>query len=805
MARRGASKPPRFRDPGLDPQQRAEDLLSRLTLKEKLAQLSGCWARDLHDEHGFSHDRAAARLEAGIGHVTRIGGSTALEPQASATFANAIQGYLVEETPHGIPAIIHEEGVAGYCGRDATQFPQAIGQAATFNPALVRRLAEVVAEQLRAVGARQVLAPVLDVARDPRWGRLEECYGEDPYLCGRMGVAYVRGVQGDELTQGVAATGKHFLGYGLPEGGMNHAPVHLGPRQLREVYAEPFAAAIREAELASVMNGYHSVDGLPCAGSPAILRDLLRDELRFDGVVVADYFAVALLQRHHRVAATPLQAARMAIAAGLDIELPARDCFGEALAEWLASGAADAAALGDLIDEAVLRSLLLKIRLGLFEAPMVAADAASGCFDTPDQRALAEEVAAESVVLLENDGVLPLAPDCRIALIGPAADDPRLMLGDYSYPAHLEVAFDRPTVAADDLSPVSAAAASSDFAPAAHCVPIQSLQQVLAEQHPVICAQGCTLAGARGTEVSAMRDAVSAARTADVVIVAVGGRSGLTPDASSGEFRDATDLRLPGNQEALIDRLLALGKPTVVLAIGGRAFDFSHFSDRVSALLHAWLPGEAGAEALVSLLCGQRNPSGRLPVSLSRGAGQVPIYHGPRSGGGRSMMYGTYTDASNKPLYAFGHGLSYTQFEFGALQGPSVVDSFGVIVLSLTLRNVGPVAGSEVVQLYLSDEIASVARPLKQLAGFAKVRLAPGQSARVRFHVDASQAAYFDQAMNFVVDPGMLRFRAGPASDRLPAELAVEIEGEQRRLHQHQLVATQVAVTVLDDAPAQPA
>ncbi|MEM1229093.1 MAG: glycoside hydrolase family 3 N-terminal domain-containing protein [Pseudomonadota bacterium] len=817
MARRGASRPPRYRDASLDPGERAGDLCRQLSLTGKLQQLGGCWARDLHDGEGFCPVRGRERLGEGIGHITRIGGSTGLLAQDSAEFANAIQRFLAEETEHGIPAIIHEEGVSGYCARGATQFPQAIGQAASFNTALVRRAAAVVGEQLRAVGARQVLAPVLDVARDPRWGRLEETYGEDPYLCARMGVAYVRGVQGDVLETGVAATGKHFVGYGLPEGGMNHAPVQLGPRQLREVYVEPFAAAIREAELASVMNGYHSVDGLPCAAAPELLRTLLRDELHFDGVVVADYFAVELLQRHHRVAATPLQAAQLAIAAGIDVELPTRDCYGAELESWLESDDPGAGALTARVDEAVTRVLRLKFALGLFEEPFVAAERASACFDTADQRALAEELAAESIVLLENDGVLPLAPTQQIALIGPTADDARALLGDYSYPAHLEVAYtaDTPSLApvgphpsadaalvsgtegaaASDLSPTGEPA--SCFEPGPYYVPITSLKDALAARSAVAHAVGCALDGEPGAELASIRDAIAVARTADVICVAVGGRSGLTRDASSGEFRDATDLRLTGNQETLIDRLLALGKPVIVAVLGGRAFDLSAFNGRVNALLHAWLPGEAGGQALASILLGERSPSGRLPVSLARSAGQVPLYHGPRSGGGRSMIYRSYTDCDNKPLYAFGHGLSYGALNFGPLEGPAVVDSFGVVVVSLEVENAGAVEGCEVVQLYLSDELAAVARPVKQLVGFVKVTLAPGQRARVSFHVDASAAAYFDPAMELVVDPGTIRFRAGPASDRLPSELAVEIEGDRRRLQQHQLVATQVAVKVL--------
>src|SRR5947207_12522064 len=350
---------------------------------------------------------------------------------------NQVQLFAIERTRLGIPVVVHEEFTGGYCARGATVFPQAIGLAATWDPALVEDVAAVIRDQLRAVGARHTLAPVLDIARDPRWGRVEETYGENPVLAGAIGTAYVRGLQTDDIRNGVICTGKHFLGYGLPEGGMNHAPVHVGPRQLREVFAEPFVAAIRDAGLASVMNSYSSVDGLPCAGSHAILTGLLRDELGFEGVVVADYFSVALLVSHHHTAGDRGAAAAQALAAGLDMELPAIDCFRDLEAE-VASGRLNV----EVVDRAVRRALAAKFRLGLFEQPYVDAGAAPARFQTRDQRALARRAAAESVVLLTNDGVLPLRPDIgTIAVIGPGADDERLLQGDYHYPAHVEIVY----------------------------------------------------------------------------------------------------------------------------------------------------------------------------------------------------------------------------------------------------------------------------------------------------------------------------------------------------------------------------
>ncbi len=431
----------RYRDPNASVEERVENLLALMTLDEKLAQLGCLWSTAFVSKGTFDPDTVAEKMPHGIGEVTRIGASTGLHPQESATLMNAIQQVAVERTRLGIPVIVHEESTGGFCHRDATVFPQGLGLAATWNPVLVKQVAEVIRTQMMAVGARHALAPVLDIARDPRWGRVEETYGEDPVLTGTIGTAYVQGLQSDDLHDGVAATGKHFLGYAMSEGGRNWGPVHLGPRELREVYAEPFAAVIRNAGLATIMNSYASVDGLPCAGSPAILTGLLRDELGFAGVVVADYASVLMLMDHHHVAAHRGEAARLALLAGLDMELPEVDCYGEPLKAEVEAGRVPL----EVIDTAVRRVLRLKFQLGLFEHPYVDAQAANVAFQTPEQRALARQAVAESTILLTNDGVLPLAPTVkRVAVIGPGADDERLLQGDYHYPAHLEMIYAAP-------------------------------------------------------------------------------------------------------------------------------------------------------------------------------------------------------------------------------------------------------------------------------------------------------------------------------------------------------------------------
>ena len=801
----GGPKASAYRDPARPIAERIENLLEQMTLGEKLAQLGCVWSTQLVENDSFSLERARELLRDGTGHVTRIGASTGLRPNESAAFANAIQRFLVDESRLGIPALVHEEGCAGFTARDATQFPQAIGLASTWDPELALEMGRVIREQMLAVGARQVLAPVLDIARDPRWGRTEETYGEDPYLAGRLGVAYVKGIQGDDLRRGVVATGKHFLGYGFTEGGLNHSPAHMGPREMREIFARPFEAAIREAGLASVMNAYNEIDGLACGGSRAILDDLLRGELGFDGVVVADYFAVRLLRTFHNVAADKGDAAKMALEAGLDVELPVRDSYGEPLRERVENGSV---AL-ETVDRSVARMLRMKLELGLFEDPYVDEQRAVDVYDTAEQRALAREIARKSIVLLKNEGdLLPLDPGLqRLALIGPSVDDGRLMQGDYHYPAHLEMIYEQPGAQAQasadptsegDILPRSDAVA---FAPGPYFVPMVTLAEgvrgVLAElgsAAEVQLARGC---GISGDDRSGIAAAAECARNADVAVVAVGGKSGLTFSCTSGEFRDAADLGLTGVQQELVEAVVATGTPTVVVLIGGRSFALPWIALHVPALVEAWLPGEEGGAALAEILFGVANPSGRLPVTVVRSVGQVPLYYNHKSGGGRSQMLGDYSDSSTSPLFAFGHGLSYTHFEYGELDVSydAARGVAGQVRVAIEITNAGRRSGEEVVQLYVRDPVASVTRPVKQLAGFVRVSLQAAESRRVSFQLDLSQLAFYDAEMNFVIEPGEIEVFVGRSSADLPASGSFVIPGETRRIATHQVVATRVEIS----------
>jgi beta-glucosidase len=781
-----------YADPSLDVSKRVEDLLGRMTLDEKLAQLGCVWSTELIDPDGFSPAKARECLAHGTGHVTRVSGSTGLRPNGVAAFVNAIQRWLVEETRLGIPAIVHEESTAGLLARDATQFPQAIGLAATWEPALLEAVGRVIREQMLAVGARHTLAPVLDVARDPRWGRTEETYGEDPYLVSRLGVAYVRGVQGPDLARGAVATGKHFLGYGLSEGGLNHAPAHIGARELREVYARPFEAAIREAGLASVMNAYNEIDGLPCGASKEILDDLLRGELGFRGVVVADYFTTRLLEVFHRVAADRGDAGQRALEAGIDVELPRLECYGAPLRERIASGQMPI----EPVDRSVRRLLRMKFELGLFERPYVDETAAARVYDTPEQRALARSVAQRSIVLLKNEGpLLPLARDvASVAVIGPCADDVRLLLGDYSYPAHLEILYERPGGEGD--ASILPATQASAHAPGPYFVPMVSIldgvREAVSGSTRVRFARGCDVAG---DSTDGFAEALDAARGAEVAVVCVGGKSGLTPSSTSGEFRDAADLGLTGAQQALVEAVVGTGRPTVVVLVGGRVFSVPWIAEHAPALVEAWLPGQEGGRALADVLFGAVSPAGRLPISLPRAVGQVPVYYGHKSGGGRSQMLGDYTDLPTRPLFAFGHGLGYTTFEYAdlAITPPSPAAD-GAVEIAVDVANTGERAGDEVVQLYVRDLCASVTRPAKQLAGFARIPLEAGQVRRVRFRLDLSQLAFYDADMRFVIEPGEVSVMVGAASDDIRATGSFEITGDARVITSADLRPTEVEV-----------
>lgn len=792
----------------LPPMTDVDSLIEAMTVAEKLAQLGGVWSTDLLDDRGFSDEAAGRLMGEGTGHVARVAASTGLRPAGLAVFANEIQRFLLEETRLGIPAIIHEESVAGFCARDAVQFPQAIGLASTWDRELLREVADHIRGEMVAVGARQSLAPVLDIARDPRWGRVEETYGEDPVLAGELGVAYIRGLHGVRESSGdedpvgpsdgsaaVIATGKHFLGYGLPEGGRNHGPVQLGSRELREVFAEPFAAAIRDAGLSSVMSSYSSVDGLPCTASTLILIELLRGELGFTGTVVADYFAVDLLRTFHRVAPTKAVAAAKALLAGLDVELPASDCYAElpALIE-------DGIVPMEIVDAAVRRVLTQKERLGLFDDPFVDPDATSTAFGTASGRDLARRAAGSSLVLLDNDGTVPCTPQdgARIAVVGPTADDVRLLQGDYHYPAHLEIVYRKADGDGDGLLPTAGGA----FAPGPHfppsVTPLDGIRAAVQGRDVTVAHErGCDITG---SDRSGFDAAVAAAASADLVVCCVGGRSGLMPDATVGEARDAVDLSLTGIQEDLVAAVAATGTPVVTVVVSGRVHTLGRVEELSAATLLAWVPGQEGGAALADVLFGAVAPSGRLPVSIPRHVGQVPVHYNHRAGGGSSTFWGDYTDCPTSPLHPFGYGLSTTTFSCSDLHVRAGTTTNATTV-SLTVTNTGPRDGTETVPLFVHDVTASVPRPDRQLAGFARVPLRSGEARRVTFVVHPSRLAFFDDGFDFVCEPGAFRLEVGGWAGAPALVTTIDLTGDVAPYRQVDVVATAVRILDVDEAP----
>jgi beta-glucosidase len=792
-----------YRDATLPIEERVDDLLARMSVAEQLAQLGGVWSTELAHDGEFSAAEAATRLVHGTGQITRIGASTGLRPAGVARFHNQIQRWLVEQTRLGIPAVVHEEAVAGLCARDAVQFPQAIGLAATWDRGLLADVGDHIRSEMLAVGARQALSPVLDIARDPRWGRVEETYGEDPVLAGELGVAYVRALQADardgqdgsirtHLHQGVVATAKHFLGYGLSDGGLNHGPVQLGRRELLEVFAEPFAAVIRDAHLASVMNSYASVDGAPPAGSKELLTDLLRDRLGFSGTVVADYFAVDMLVTHHRVAPTKTVAAAKALLAGLDQELPTLDCFA-GLPTLIDAGIVPEAVL----ELSVRRVLRQKFALGLFEQPYVDEAAASAAYGTARGRELARRAAQESLVLLHDDGVLPLAAASlgSVAVVGPGADDPRLLEGDYHYPAHLEILFQ-----GADSSPLvphatPSAPAAGEFAPGPYLpdlvTPVAGLRAaLLGTDVRVDHARGCAVTG---DDRSGIDEAVGLAAAADVAVVCLAGRSGLTTDATVGEARDATDLDPTGLQLELLAAVHATGTPTIAVVLSGRVHTLAEVEAHSAATLLAWSPGIEGGTALADVLLGAVAPSGRLPVSLPRSVGQLPVHYNHRAGGGRSNFWGDYTDSPTTPLHPFGYGLSTTNFAYGE---PQVVEgsTTEATTVTVTVTNTGAVDGDEVVQCYVRDEVASVARPVRQLVGFERVHLPVGATRTVTFTIHPSRLAFYDEQLDFVCEPGAFRVELGGCAGAPAVETTFDLAGDVEDHLQREVVATKVTV-----------
>jgi beta-glucosidase len=747
---------PAYRDPDLPVQERVKDLLDQMTLEEKIAQLGSVWVFQLLEGGVFAADKANELLQNGLGHVTRVSGASDLDAEGAARVANSIQEFLVNETRLGIPAIIHEEICSGLMARDSTVFPQAIGVACTWEPDLAEAMADVVRVQMRAMGAHQGLSPVLDICRDPRWGRAEETFGEDPYLVATMGVAFVRGLQGHRLTEGVLATAKHFVGYGASEGGLNWAPAHIAARELHEVYLHPFEAAVKTADLQSVMNGYHELDGVPCAADRGLMTGLLRNTWGFDGSVVSDYFSVRQLADYHHLTEDGVGAASIALTAGVDVELPSTDCYGGPLLEAIRSGAVSPA----IVDSAVGKVLGAKFTLGLFEAPFVEPAKAASVIDTPSQRELARTIAHKSLVLLMNDGVLPLDPDtASIAVIGPNADTARNMFGDYTYPAHIESLLEMRNRENVFSIPFPDDADLDDPSPDFPTV-LDAIRDRWGER--VRYAPGCAV---QTDSRDGFDEAIALASASDVAILVMGDKAGLTEECTSGEGRDRSSLDLPGVQEDLIRAVVETETPVVLVLVAGRPTASAWAHENCAAVISAWLPGQEGASAITDVLTGEFNPGGKLAMSHPRNVGQIPVYYGHKVSGGRSHWKGDYVDGPVAPLYPFGHGLSYTTFEVSKIDVTTgEVGWNDTVTVTARVTNTGERGGDEVVQLYIRDPKASVTRPVLELKAFTRVELPTGGSTQVTFTLPVGQIGFHDHDLQYVVEPGRIDVFLGTSS-----------------------------------------
>jgi len=725
------------RDRGVD-EVRVLELLGRMTIEEKIGQIVGFWDKGDGEsvaplQGEFAEPTGLAEFSRhGLGHLTRPYGTRPVDGAERAAWLWDFQRSLVRGTRLGIPALVHEEVLTGLSAWRAATFPTPLAWGAAFDPELVEQMAATIGGSMRTLGVHQGLAPVLDVVRDPRWGRVEECIGEDPYLVGTVGTSYVRGLQ----SAGVHATLKHFVGYSASQSGRNFGPVHAGPREIADVLLIPFEMALLDGDARSVMHAYTEIDGVPVAADPTVLTGILRDRWGFDGTVVADYFGVAFLHLLHHVAGDLGEAAALALEAGIDIELPTGDAFVGPLLERLRDGTVDEA----LVDRAVLRALRQKDELGLLDATFEDAPPAQVDLDTPEQRELARRIAEESVVLVANDGTLPLAASPRIAVIGPNADRTAALYGCYSFVNH--VLAQNPGVEDGLHAPTILEAVRAELPDAV-----------------VDAAAGCAV---DGDDRNGFDEAVSIATAADVAVLVVGDHAGLFGRGTSGEGCDRDDLELPGVQRALVEAVLETGTPVVLVLVTGRPYAVDWAIERCAAVVQAFFPGEEGAGAVAGVLSGRVNPSGRLPVSMPRSAGAQPYsYLHPALGAGQEV-----TNLDSTPAAPFGHGLSYTTFERSDLTVAVQVPTGGSIRAEVAVTNTGDVVGDDVVQLYGRDLVGSVTRPVAQLLGYARVHLEPGERTVVRFDVPTTRLAFSDRTMRRVVEPGDVDLWVGTSAER---------------------------------------
>lgn len=756
---------PKYKNPKLSAEERTWDLIGQMTLEEKVGQMLCPLGWEMYDKkndktvtHSQKFEQFVKERQIGMLWATYRADpwtqktlENGLNPTLAAQAGNALQKYIIENTRLGIPIFLAEECPHGHMAIGTTVFPTAIGQAATWNKALITEMSSVIAREARLQGAHIGYGPVLDLARDPRWSRTEEAYGEDPVLVAQMGEAYVKGMGSGDLSKAYSmiSTLKHFVAYGVPEGGHNGNASSVGMRDLKENYLPPFGAAVKAGAL-SVMTAYNSIDGVPCTSNEYILKDVLHKEWGFKGFVVSDLGSIEGLKGSHFVAETMQDAAILAANAGLDVDLG-----GNAFLN-LISAVKENKIRESVIDTAVYHVLKLKFEMGLFENPYVDTKNVAKNVRTAENIALARKVAQQAVVLLKNNNnILPLGKNVnKVAVIGPNADNMYNQLGDYTAPQ------ERSNVKTV-LEGVTAKLGAS------------KVQYV----------RGCAI---RDTEDTNIEEAVSAARSSDVAIVVVGGSSardfkteyietgaaivskGSISDMESGEGYDRSTLDLLGKQMDLLKAVKATGKPVIVVYIQGRPLNMNWADENADALLTAWYPGQEGGNAIADVIFGDYNPAGRLPISVPRSVGQLPVYYNKKNPKGHD-----YVEESKDPLYTFGYGLSYTTFDYSGLKinkkSPTDYE------VSVSVRNTGNYDGEEVVQLYVRDEVASTVRPIKQLRHFDRIPLKRGESKTVTFQLTEEDFSIIDLKMNKTVEPGKFTIMVGASSNDIRLKDSIEI------------------------------
>jgi len=730
---------PGYRDSKIPVQQRIDDLLVRMTLEEKIAQMEGTWQNRgnlkdpsqffVDEKGGFLAERAAQLLKNGLGQMSRP--SEQRGPRAMAEFTNTVQKWMRENTRLGIPVLFHEECLHGHAALRGTSFPQAIGLASTWDEVLVHDVFSAVAGEVRARGAQECLAPVLDLARDPRWGRTEETYGEDPYLVSRIGVAAIRGFQGDGPgidKSHVMATAKHFAVHGQPEGGTNVGPGNYSERVIREYFLKPFEAAVRAARVQSVMASYNEVDGIPSHGNKHLLDDILRHEWGFEGLLVSDYFGITELRTVHNVVASNESAAKLALESGVDIELPFADAY-PSLIEQVHQGKVSEAS----VNRAVTHVLRAKFLTGLFDDPYVDPDYGEKITNSPEHQQLALKAAHEAIILLKNEGnLLPLdrSKYQHVAVIGPNAAD--VHLGGYSNNPGRGVSV------------------------------LQGIKDKLGSDSRVLYSEGCKITesvpdwdadnvvlGDPALNVKRIAEATKVAKKADVVILVLGGNEQTSREAwAKNHLGDRDSLELLGDQDQLVKAILATGKPTMVVLLHGRPNSANEIAEHVPAILEGWYLGQEGGTAVADVIFGDYNPGGKLPITVPRSVGQLPDYYYQKPSAKRG-----YLGSTTEPLFRFGWGLSYTTFKYTNLRvAPDSIGPQGQTKVNVDVINTGAVRGDEIAQLYIHQKTSSVTRPVKELRGFRRISLNPGETKTIEFSLGPDELSFLNREMQRVVE-----------------------------------------------------